>query len=78
MNGRERRGQEWAGKQVLVVGLGASGFATARVLARLDAKVQVTEDATSAGIEERAGQLLLRDRGRPGPDTTRLWKPTSR
>ena len=60
MNGRERTGaREWSGKRVLVVGLGASGFAAARALARLDAKVKVTEDSTSDVIEERARQLLL-------------------
>jgi UDP-N-acetylmuramoylalanine--D-glutamate ligase len=42
---------------VLVVGLGASGFAAARVLADLDAKVRVTEGATSPAIEERARRL---------------------
>ncbi|MGH2751994.1 MAG: UDP-N-acetylmuramoyl-L-alanine--D-glutamate ligase [Actinomycetota bacterium] len=56
---RERPGSrsEWAGRRVLVVGLGASGFAAARVLARLDAKVKVTEGSTSAAIEERARRL---------------------
>jgi UDP-N-acetylmuramoylalanine--D-glutamate ligase len=44
---------------VLVVGLGASGFAAARALARLEAKVKVTEGATSDMIEERARQLQL-------------------
>ena len=58
MNGRER-GREWSGKRVLVVGLGASGFAAARALANLDAKVKVTEGATSEVIEERARQLVL-------------------
>ena len=51
------RGPDWAGKRVLVVGLGASGLAAARALNGLDAKVRVTEGATSAVIEERAQTL---------------------
>jgi UDP-N-acetylmuramoylalanine--D-glutamate ligase len=50
---------QWSGKRVLVVGLGASGFAAARALAKLDAKVRVTEDATSDVIEQRARELVL-------------------
>lgn len=46
-----------AGRRVLVIGLGVSGFAAARALARLDAKVRVTEAASSAEIEERARRL---------------------
>ncbi|CAN5644989.1 UDP-N-acetylmuramoyl-L-alanine--D-glutamate ligase [soil metagenome] len=44
---------------MLVVGLGASGFAAARALAGLEAKVKVTESATSGVIEELAEQLRL-------------------
>ena len=46
-----------AGKRVLVVGLGTSGFAAARRLVELDAKVKVTDSATSPSIEERARVL---------------------
>lgn len=53
------RGDEWSGMRVLVVGLGASGFAAAHALAGLDAKVRVTERATSEAIEERARRLRL-------------------
>jgi len=52
-------GSEWSGRRVLVVGLGASGFAAARALASLEAKVKVTEGASSEVIEERAEQLRL-------------------
>jgi UDP-N-acetylmuramoylalanine--D-glutamate ligase len=52
-------GTEWSGKRVVVVGLGASGFAAARALANLEAKVKVTEGATSDLIEERARRLVL-------------------
>jgi UDP-N-acetylmuramoylalanine--D-glutamate ligase len=46
-----------AGRRVLVVGLGVSGFAAARALLELEAKVRVTEDASGAGISERAEVL---------------------
>jgi UDP-N-acetylmuramoylalanine--D-glutamate ligase len=46
-----------AGKRVLVVGLGVSGFAAARALADIDAKVRVTEGGTSPAIDERARAL---------------------
>jgi UDP-N-acetylmuramoylalanine--D-glutamate ligase len=46
-----------AGKSVLVVGLGVSGFAAARALQGLDAKVKVTEDSESAAINARAHAL---------------------
>ena len=63
MNERERVGRaggnEWSGRRVLVVGLGASGYAAASALARLEAKVKVTEGATSEVIEERAERLRL-------------------
>jgi UDP-N-acetylmuramoylalanine--D-glutamate ligase len=49
------------GQRVVVVGLGTSGFASARALLSLDAKVHVTEEQTSPVIEERAS--LLRDLG---------------
>lgn len=48
---------EFAGKRVLVVGLGVSGFAAARALAKLDAKVSVTEQGSNRTIEERAALL---------------------
>jgi UDP-N-acetylmuramoylalanine--D-glutamate ligase len=51
---------EWSGKRVLVVGLGLSGHAAARVLAELDAKVVVTEQASTPAIEERADSLRSR------------------
>ncbi|MGH2694010.1 MAG: UDP-N-acetylmuramoyl-L-alanine--D-glutamate ligase [Actinomycetota bacterium] len=50
-----------AGKRVLVVGLGVSGFAAARALAGLDSKVRVTEGGESAAIAERA--RVLRSEG---------------
>jgi UDP-N-acetylmuramoylalanine--D-glutamate ligase len=51
---------EWTGKRVLVVGLGISGHAAARVLSELDAKVVVTEQASTPQIEERADALRAR------------------
>lgn len=48
---------EFAGKRVVVVGLGISGFAAARALADLDAKVRVTEASSTPEIEERARGL---------------------
>jgi UDP-N-acetylmuramoylalanine--D-glutamate ligase len=59
VNARPSRGGRWAGRRVLVVGLGASGFAAARVLAGLEAKVRVTEGASNAVIEERARRLRI-------------------
>ena len=59
MSARHVRGRKWAGRRVLVVGLGASGFAAARVLASLEAKVRVTEGASTAVIEERARRLRI-------------------
>ncbi len=44
-------------RRVLVVGLGATGFATARVLLELGAKVRVTEASSSPDIESRAGSV---------------------
>ncbi|MDQ4057684.1 MAG: UDP-N-acetylmuramoyl-L-alanine--D-glutamate ligase [Actinomycetota bacterium] len=58
MSARQGRGR-WAGRRVLVVGLGASGFAAARVLAGLEAKVRVTEGASNAAIEDRARRLRI-------------------
>lgn len=49
--------REWTGKRVLVLGLGASGFSAARALARLEAKVRVTEASSSSVVEERAQRL---------------------
>jgi UDP-N-acetylmuramoylalanine--D-glutamate ligase len=46
-----------AGERVLVVGLGSSGFAAARALLSLDAKVRVTEAADTPSIRERAAAL---------------------
>jgi UDP-N-acetylmuramoylalanine--D-glutamate ligase len=46
-----------AGRHVIVVGLGASGFAAARALIARDAKVHVTEASTSETIRERASWL---------------------
>ncbi len=51
----------WAGRRALVVGLGVSGFAAARALVELDAKVRVTEGSTNETIESRAS--LLRELG---------------
>jgi UDP-N-acetylmuramoylalanine--D-glutamate ligase len=47
-----------AGKRVLVVGLGVSGFAAARALVEVDAKVRVTEGAESEATRLRAQALL--------------------
>jgi len=46
-----------AGRRVLVVGLGVSGFAAARALLGLHAKVTVTDSAANPAIEERAAEL---------------------
>ena len=48
---------EFAGKRVLVVGLGVSGFSAARALIDLDAKVRVTEVGDEAAVRERAEAL---------------------
>jgi UDP-N-acetylmuramoylalanine--D-glutamate ligase len=65
---------EWSGKRVLVVGLGVSGHAAARVLSELNAKVVVTEQASTPQIEERADSLRSRGvevvTGRHGIDAT--------
>jgi UDP-N-acetylmuramoylalanine--D-glutamate ligase len=53
----DRRDDRWTGRHVLVVGLGASGAAAARVLAGAGAVVRVTEASTSPAIEERAQSL---------------------
>jgi UDP-N-acetylmuramoylalanine--D-glutamate ligase len=47
----------FAGRRVLVVGLGISGFATARALLGLEAKVRVTEGGDSPVLRERADAL---------------------
>ena len=49
----------WAGKRVLVVGLGVSGFAAARALLELDAKVRVTEASSGDAIAKRAAELAV-------------------
>ncbi|HJR44026.1 MAG TPA: UDP-N-acetylmuramoyl-L-alanine--D-glutamate ligase [Actinomycetota bacterium] len=48
---------ELAGKRVLVVGLGVSGFSAAKALIELEAKVRVTEASDGEVIRERARQL---------------------
>ena len=49
---------EFTGRKVLVVGLGASGEAAARILQKMEcASVRVTEGSTSDAIEERAARL---------------------
>lgn len=45
------------GKHVLVLGLGKSGLAAARLLVRAGARVSVSEQAASAGLEERRAAL---------------------
>ena len=50
MTGYEKR-------RVLVVGLGVSGFAAARALAAMGARVHVTESGTGQDIDERARML---------------------
>ncbi|HVF52799.1 MAG TPA: UDP-N-acetylmuramoyl-L-alanine--D-glutamate ligase [Actinomycetota bacterium] len=52
---------DFAGRKVLVVGLGASGYSAARALADLGAAVSVTEGFAGSMIEERAAEL--RERG---------------
>lgn len=47
----------FAGQRVIVVGLAATGFATARVLLDEGAEVVVTETASTPAIEERAERL---------------------
>ena len=49
---------EFAGKRVLVVGLGVSGLSAARALLELDAKVRVTESSATPAVMKRAQQLL--------------------
>jgi UDP-N-acetylmuramoylalanine--D-glutamate ligase len=65
---------EFAGQRVLVVGLGISGYAAARVLLQHDAKVSVTESGRTRPIEERAAALrrLGADVEIGGHDLTRL------
>ena len=48
---------ELAGKRVLVIGLGVSGFSAAKALLELDAKVRVTEGGSSEVILDRAQHL---------------------
>lgn len=47
----------WRGRRALVVGLGVSGFASARALADLGARVRVTEASSNEEIESRAAEL---------------------
>ena len=49
---------EFAGRRVLVVGLGMSGFSAARALIELDAKVRVTESGSSPAMQQRAEALV--------------------
>ena len=53
-------GAEFQGKDILVVGLGASGSAAAVALQDLGAKVAVTDGNTSSAIQERASGLRSR------------------
>ena len=48
---------EFAGKRVLVVGLGISGASAARALHGLGAEVRATDSSTSPAVLERAAQL---------------------
>lgn len=48
---------ELAGKRVLVIGLGVSGFSAAKALAEMEAKVRVTEAGDGDAIRERAEGL---------------------
>ncbi|HEX2236168.1 MAG TPA: UDP-N-acetylmuramoyl-L-alanine--D-glutamate ligase [Actinomycetota bacterium] len=50
----------WAGRRVLVVGLGASGLAAARALLDLGARVCVTESRCSDELLRRADELCAR------------------
>jgi UDP-N-acetylmuramoylalanine--D-glutamate ligase len=54
-------GADVAGKRVLVVGLGVTGFAVAKTLIDLDAKVRATDGSDSDAVRERAA--ILQDRG---------------
>ena len=49
--------KSFEGSRVLVVGLGVSGFAAARALLSLDAKVKVTESSAGPLVAERADGL---------------------
>jgi UDP-N-acetylmuramoylalanine--D-glutamate ligase len=49
-----------SGRRVIVVGLGSSGFAAARALARNGVTVRVTESLSGPAIEERAAALRAR------------------
>lgn len=51
------RYENLSGFRIIVVGLGVSGYATARALAAAGASVRVTEAATSDAIEDRAAAL---------------------
>ena len=48
---------ELAGKRVLVIGLGVSGFSAAKALIELDAKVRVTEASHGPLMKQRADHL---------------------
>src|SRR3989338_5042144 len=54
-------GRSWDGRRVTVVGLGLSGFAAAKLLARLGCRVQVTEARDTK--ELRSAETLLRSAG---------------
>ncbi len=51
------KGAELAGKRILVVGLGVSGFSAAKALVELDAKVRVTETGAGETVTQRAEYL---------------------
>lgn len=48
---------ELAGKRVLVIGLGLSGYSAAKALIELEAKVRVTEGGSTDAIKDRAEHL---------------------
>jgi len=57
----DRFGVHWAGRTVLVVGLGKSGLAACRLLRELDAHVRVTDSQDSGAL--RASATGLREAG---------------
>ena len=48
---------DFSDKQILVVGLGVSGYAAADLLVRKGAEVRVTEASSTPEVKERAGKL---------------------
>ncbi|MBI3325037.1 MAG: UDP-N-acetylmuramoyl-L-alanine--D-glutamate ligase [Candidatus Omnitrophica bacterium] len=55
----DRFGTDWAGRRVLVVGLGKSGSAACRLLQQLGCRVRVSELRAGAELEELAGRLRI-------------------